>query len=228
MVPLRPRLVLILLALLATGPRAAAAPEDAVLSAWFSAQARLETWTAVFTQTRYLKALARPLTNTGRVWFASPDRFRWELGDPVRSVAVRDGDTMLLLNPRLRRAEVHRLSAVPAGPLREALALLDTGFPRDPEVFRERFEVQGMDAGADGVTLRMVPRDAGARRFLPALAVTFDPESHDLRATEFTLADGSRVRTDFRGSVRDGEVDPVRFDTSVPEGFRVVETGGTP
>lgn len=226
MVSLRSGLALILLA--GALVRGGDAPGDAILDAWFTAQSRLDSWSAGFTQTRYLKALARPLTNSGHVWFASPNRFRWELGDPVRSVAIRDGNTLVLLSPRLQRAERHDLATVPPGPLREALALLDTGFPRDRSEFERRFEVRSVEPAPDGITLKLVPRDADAVRFLPALSLTLDPATFDLQATEFTLADGSRVHTRFRDPQRNPAPEPDRFDTTVPGGFRLQDSPPTP
>ena len=66
---------------------APAADTNAMLTAWFAAQTNLQTWSASFIQTRSLKTLVQPLTSTGRVSVASPDRFRWELGDPPQTIA---------------------------------------------------------------------------------------------------------------------------------------------
>src|SRR5262245_23984784 len=53
---------------------------SAALRSWLAAQTNIQTWSADFVQTRTLKALAQPLTASGHVWFAAPNRFRWELG----------------------------------------------------------------------------------------------------------------------------------------------------
>src|SRR6266581_4757742 len=53
-----------------------------LLAQWLSAQTNLQTWSADVTQTRSLKTLTQPLTARGRVWFAAPNRFRWELLEP--------------------------------------------------------------------------------------------------------------------------------------------------
>ena len=72
--------------------RARAADTNALLNAWHAAQTNLHTWTANFTQTRTLKTLRQPLVATGQVWFAKPDRFRWELGQPAQTIALRRAD----------------------------------------------------------------------------------------------------------------------------------------
>ena len=41
---------------------------------WLDAQTNVSTWSAEFIQTRTLASLTQPLTATGRVWFAAPNR----------------------------------------------------------------------------------------------------------------------------------------------------------
>src|SRR5579885_2250676 len=66
--------------------------DDALLTGWRNAQTNIQTWEADFVQTRTLKSLTHPLTATGHVWFAAPNRFHWELGHPPQTIAVRDAD----------------------------------------------------------------------------------------------------------------------------------------
>jgi outer membrane lipoprotein-sorting protein len=75
---------------------------DAQFERWFAAQTNLQSWAADFTQTRSLKVLAQPLVSTGKVWVA-PSRFRWELGQPAQTIALRQPDQMFIIYPRLKR-----------------------------------------------------------------------------------------------------------------------------
>ena len=59
------------------------------LNAWMDQQAKIKTWSADVVQIRNLKSLTRPLKSRGQVWFLQPNRFRWQLGDPPRTIAVR-------------------------------------------------------------------------------------------------------------------------------------------
>ena len=59
------------------------------LSRFLSAQTNLHTWSADLTQIRQLKTLTQPLVSTGHVWFAAPNKFRWEIGSPAQTIAVR-------------------------------------------------------------------------------------------------------------------------------------------
>src|SRR5216684_501252 len=66
-----------------------AADSESALTMWLASQTNIQTWSAEVIQTRALKSLAQPLTATGRVWFAAPNRFRWELGTPPQTIALR-------------------------------------------------------------------------------------------------------------------------------------------
>ena len=79
-------LVLVLLAFPVAGHGASV---EAMFDKWYAVQTNLQSWSASFTQTRALKVLTQPLVSTGKVWVA-PGRFRWELGDPIRTLAVRE------------------------------------------------------------------------------------------------------------------------------------------
>ena len=77
-----------LLCFAALGRSGRAADTNALLGSWFAAQTNIQTWTSEFVQTRTFKSLTQPLMATGHVWFAAPDRFRWEIPNPP-SIAIR-------------------------------------------------------------------------------------------------------------------------------------------
>jgi hypothetical protein len=108
----------------------AAGPDDQ-FDKWFAVQTNLQSWSADFIQTRSLKVLAQPLVSAGKVW-VKPGEFRWELGQPVQTIVLRRPDQLLIVYPRLKRAERYSLDGVPSGPMKDALALLDASLPRCP------------------------------------------------------------------------------------------------
>src|ERR1041385_2872664 len=95
---------------LLAGEKVSANDTNSLVSSWLAAQTNVQTWSADFTQTKTLKSLVQPLTATGRVWFANPDRFRWELGHPPQTIAVRSGDEMRVIYPSLKRVELYPLN----------------------------------------------------------------------------------------------------------------------
>src|SRR5689334_19884203 len=122
------------------GNLSAADPPPAVAS-WLAAQTNIQTWSADFVQTRTLKSLTQPLTASGHVWFAAPNRFRWELGNPAQTIAVRAPTEMLVIYPRLKRVERFPLTGEQTGPWRDALELLETGFPRSEAEMTSRLKI---------------------------------------------------------------------------------------
>jgi outer membrane lipoprotein-sorting protein len=202
--------------------RALAGPaEEAWVSRWLASATNLVTWQAGVTQTRHLKALTQPLVSTGKVWFAAPNSFRWELGDPPQSIALRSGDQLTVLTPRLKRAERVSLGSAAGAPVNDMLALLDAGFPRDPEAFAKRFEVTGVSTNAGVVRLDLKPREASARRMMPALAVELDELGWGLKGTDLTFVDGSRLRNEFSAVVTNAPMSPELFRTNLDAGWKV-------
>ena len=197
--------------------------DDALLDRWFASQAKIDSWTAAFTQTRTLKALKEPLRADGRVWFAAPNRFRWELGDPPQTIAVREASQMVIVYPRLRRAEKYSLTDEAAGQWRDALTLIETGMPRDRATLEERFRQESFTVQEQTAVLVLKPRSAQARRMIAGVRVEFHVESLMLTATELRFADGSTLRNDFRDVEVNPALDDGRFQAPIGEGYEVRE-----
>ena len=157
---------LVMLGLLPIGftVSAISAETDATLTAWLNAQTNLQTWSANVTQTRSLKSLTQPLVAQGRVWFAAPNQFRWEIGEPATTIAVRQPEQMLVIYPKLRRAERYPLHGDQAGPWKDTLALLEAGFPRGQSELDARFKVISQSASNGVHEVVLQPRSASARR----------------------------------------------------------------
>jgi outer membrane lipoprotein-sorting protein len=217
------RLLLLLAGLGWSGLAVRAADTNALLSAWLQAQTNVHTWTAEFTQTRSLKALAQPLTTQGRVTFSAPNQFRWELGNPAQTIAVRQANQMLVLYPKLKRVEKFPLDAANAGPWKDALALLEAGFPRSRADLEGAFRVVSVTETGGVARLVLQPKSAQARKFMPEISIEFSITDHDMRATEMKFADGSTMRNDFRGSVLNPKIEPTVFAPEIPADFKTVE-----
>src|ERR1700722_4228632 len=180
-------------------PSALAQSQDlnALLSAWLNSQTNIQTWSADFTQIRTLKALTQPLTSTGHVWFAAPNRFHWELGHPPQTIAVRDADQLMVIYPKLKRAERYSLGGAAATEWKDTLALLDAGFPRSHAEVESRFNILSQQT-ANGIhTLTLQPKSETARKFMPQIKISFDTNSFALHSTELQFQDGSTMENIF-------------------------------
>lgn len=203
-----------------------AADTNAVLNAWLAAQANLQTWTANFTQTRTLKTLEQPLVATGHIWFATPNRFRWELGAPAQTIAVRNAEEMFVIYPRLKRAEKYPLGGNTPGEWRDMLSLLDAGFPHDRAGLDARFRVLSLAESNGSWLLALQPKSAFARKMMSEIRVGLSADSFALTSTELVFADSSRMRNDFTNGVLNPVLDEKIFDWKPDPDFKVTEPLG--
>ncbi|MBI5383333.1 MAG: outer membrane lipoprotein carrier protein LolA [Verrucomicrobia bacterium] len=195
----------------------------AVLDSWFFAQTNLHTWSAELIQTRSLKVLTQPLVSTGRVWVVVPDHFRWELGQPAQTIALRQPDTLFVIYPKLKRAEKYPIDDKQPGPWREALALLEASFPRSRAEMESRFRVLSVTQTNAVWQLALQPKSALARRMMSEIQVCFRTNDFSLTATELKFGDGSTMRNDFFNSVRNPALDEHIFDAKLGPDITVVE-----
>ena len=202
-------------------PLSAAEP-NAMINSWLSAQTNLQTWSADFVQTRTLKSLAQPAVAQGKVSFAAPDRFHWEITDPSPTMAIRSGPELWVIYPKLKRAERYPLTNA-AGPWRDTLALLEAGFPRSRADLESRFRVQSTVVTNGVCAVDLQPKSASARRMIPRITVLFATDDFALRATELAFADGSTMRNDFTNRVTNPQLDHGMFTPKLDADFTVTE-----
>jgi outer membrane lipoprotein-sorting protein len=195
-----------------------------LLRSWFAAQTNLQTWSADLTQTRSLKALAQPLTARGHVWFAAPNRFRWELTSPSSTIAVREPEQMLVIYPQLKRAERYSLRQEASGPWKDTLALLEAGFPRSQTELESQFRLLSETVNSSGLCeLTLQPRAPAARRLMPQIKIAFATNDLRLRATELQFADGSTLRNDFSNDQLNPPLDDALFAPKLDSDVTIVD-----
>jgi outer membrane lipoprotein-sorting protein len=195
---------------------------DARFNQWFAAQTNLQSWSGDFTQTRSLKVLTQPLVATGKVW-VTPGQFRWELGQPAQTIALRQPDQLLIVYPRLKRAEKYSLTGVPTGPLKDALALMDASLPRDRAAMEERFRLLSATETNSILQMTLQPRSASARKLISEILIGFRTNDFSIAVTEMKFADGSILRNDFTNVVLNQPIDPAMFEVKLAADVTVVE-----
>jgi outer membrane lipoprotein-sorting protein len=167
--------------------------------------------------------MVHPLTATGQVWFAAPNRFRWELGHPPQTIAVRAETELLILYPRLKRVERFPLTGTQTGPWRDALSLLESGFPRNQADLEARYHIASLTFSGHQGEVVLRPKSEAARRMIPQLKIDFDTQNFTLLATELQFTDGSTMRNDFKNSVLNPQIDPGIFAPEIPKDYKVSE-----
>ncbi len=218
------KLALIFGLLLCTNPQAIrAANPNELVSKWLLQQTNIHTWSADFVQTRALKSMTQPLVSTGQVWFAAPNRFHWELGNPAQTIAVRQPEQMLLIYPKLKRVEKYPLSGAASGPWRDALGLLEAGFPRSQAEVDSRFNTQSIEAKNGVCEITLQPKSSAARKMMSQIKIAFGTNDFLLRATELKFADGSTMRNDFSNPKLNEKLDEKLFSPELDSSYKVVE-----
>jgi outer membrane lipoprotein-sorting protein len=225
MVPIRSRLaqgvkILLLFVLVYS---AAAADTNAVLESWLAAQSQLKTWTADFTQTRTLKTFREPLLSTGHLTFKAPNNFRWELLSPQQTLAIRNSNEMVVIYPKLKRAEKYPLTGAGNEPWRDALALMDAGFPASRAELESRFKLTSISFTGELAQIIMEPRSAMARRFMNEVQLILRMNDFSMAANQLRFADGSTMRNDFTKAVKNPTIQSNAFSAELPADYKVIE-----
>lgn len=193
------------------------------LEGWLARQAQVRSWVADVVQTRKLKALVRPLESRGRIWVRYPNRFRWQLGDPPRTIAVRTDDELRIVYPQLRRVERYALSENIDPSWRQVLALMVVGFPSKASEFYARYELLEAQQTGDGWRFELRPVAREARRLIDRVRLEIDQQDATIRATELILADASIMRTDFNHHQINPVLDEALFAVEATEGFEIID-----
>jgi len=195
---------------------------DVQFNQWFAVQTNLQSWSGDFTQTRTLTVLNQPLVSHGKVW-VKPGEFRWELGQPVQTIVLRRPDQLLIVYPRLKRAEKYPLDAAPTGPMKDALALLDATLPRDRATMEKSFRLLSATETNSILQMTLQPKSDSARKFIGEIVIGFHTNDFMIAATEMRFADGSSLRNDFTNVVVNQPIEPKLFEADLPADYTVSE-----
>jgi len=160
---------------------------------------------------------------TGHVWFAMPNRFRWELGVPAKTIALRQNDQMYVIYPGLKRAERYPMGPQAPSEWREAISLLEAGFPRDRQELDQRFHILALEQREGSWEITLQPTSAFARRMMSEIRIGLATNDFALTSTELVFIDGSRMRTDFSNSKMNSKIDESLLDFKPGPDFKVTE-----
>jgi len=193
------------------------------MNTWMDQQAEIKTWSADVVQIRNLKSLVRPLKSRGRVWFRQPNRFRWQLGDPPRTIAVRKDDELLIIYPRLKQIERFAAGEDVDPAWKQVLALLEVGFPSDSKTFFSRYELVRTTRLKKSWKFELRPAAEVARKLLDRVNVEISMRDFALLATELVFPDGSTMKNEFIRRQLNPDLDEALFDFEIEEGYTVVD-----
>ena len=198
------------------------APDLAPIKRWLTKQEDLHTLQADFKQTRSYKNLRDPLALPGHVWYSAPGAFRWEIGDPPKTVVLRRGENYYVISPAKKHAERTPTAALNETANARRMPMMDFPFAKNFEDFNRRFEVVSVATEGTLCHLELLPRDVQAKNALAAIRIDFNTENGHLMAFEFVTRDGSSMRNEFSNVRINQKLDPHQFDYDFT-GYEVVD-----
>ena len=181
------------------------------LEAWIARQKDLKSLEAEFVQERKLPSLKKPVSTPGRLRMERPGKLLWELGQPVKTMAVSDGATMTLVDVAKKRAK--RIDA-DAAEARQFTLLSHKAF-NDLAGFQAAFELIESRV-TDGIyQLTARPKDKQMRKHVTWLFLDIDLKTQELRALDLEMEDKSRIRTVFSKAKINPKIDPAIFQPNL-------------
>ena len=217
-------LVVLLLTLVSLG---AAEPsfDFSLLENSFQVQKKIRSISAEFIQTRALKTLKSPIAIKGRFWFEAPDMFRWELGEPAKSIVIGSQKGVSIIQPAKKRVEkidfTHSAQSQGAPDFLRMMNMLSS---RSVENLQNEMNILSLKNTGSNCRLEMLPKDPQMAKGLTSLVLDFDQSTGYWIAFEVVTREGSSMRTEFRNVQLNAKLDTqiFQYDTT---GYRIDEAG---
>jgi outer membrane lipoprotein-sorting protein len=152
----------------------------------------------------------------------SPNRFRWELGEPAHTIAIQTGEELVIIYPRLKQMERFPSKDITDPAWRQVMALLKVGFPRDSQSFFASYKLLSIRQSDKAWQFEVQPAAVEARKLLAKIRIEVSSDNLALRATELDFADGSRMRNQFSRHRLNSEVDEALFEVPMDKEYHVV------
>ena len=169
------------------------------LKTWLSSQRSIHSVSADFTQIRAFKTLKSPLTIKGHVWLESPNRFRWQLGEPPKTIIIGNRSETMILHPLKHRAEKRQLST-PGSAFQgqgDPFGMMGLSGGHSFEEFQKQMRVLAIRSVGARCHLEMLPRDPQAMGALSSINLDFDTATGEWRSFEIVTKEGSSILTEF-------------------------------
>jgi outer membrane lipoprotein-sorting protein len=163
------------------------------------AQKKIRSISADFIQTRALKTLKSPLAIKGRFWFEAPDRFRWELGEPAKSIIIGSRQELTIIQPlkkKVEKIDLTKASHTKNGP--EFIRMMEMISSNSLENFQKEMHIISLKNLGPNCRLEVVPKNPETAKGLSSLLLDFEQSTGYWVAFELVTKEGSSMRTEFQ------------------------------
>jgi len=210
----------------APNPDAALIPQgeptnaEQLLALWLGSYTGLETLQVSFTQERKLKTIKLPIRSSGKLWMETGSgRFRWQVGDPPKTVVTGDGDQIKIAHTRRQKVEYRKSGGDADAP---GFSMIAGGFPRTVSGFLKEYRILKAEKHSEFFELHTRPLRGESAQAVETMVYLIDLDDYFLRGFDISLRDGSEVRSEFHDVRRNPSIpaSQYQFDTS---GYEVSE-----
>ena len=175
-----------------------------VVKKWIAHRSSVTSVSASFVQERHLKALKRPIINTGKLWVKAPRLFRWEVGSPAESIAISKNGTFLMIRPIKKSAEIHSVKGLKNNGRSPVSMFFEAGFPNDYKDFTRRFTVTDITRRDGNFLISLKVNDRRTSLALRKIVFEMNAKTYITESMEIRFRDTSSIKTKF-SDVRENE-----------------------
>ncbi|HEY2710956.1 MAG TPA: outer membrane lipoprotein carrier protein LolA [Chthoniobacterales bacterium] len=166
---------------------------------------------AEFEEEKEVHFMNKPISGSGRVWFAAPNKFRRELNGNSPSVTVSDGQQLWIYYPKFQSAEHYSLGK--HSPLDAGIAAITAAL--NLENVESSYHITGSKTAA-GYELQLLPRNPSLKRLLKTFTIQMNGDLQ-VQRTEMTQPSGDHIVTIYRNESRN-PIPPDTFEFKPPPG----------
>lgn len=188
---------------------------------WIDRQSSVTSVEASFVQERHFKALKRPIIHAGKLWFKSPSLFRWQIGTPVESVAIKRRSELFLLRPQKMTGEHFTQSSDRLRRTAPGTLFFDLGFPRSHEDFTEKFTVTNVTLMDGSYYISVKVNDIRTSLALRKIVFEVDAKSFRTKGIVMRFRDSSSVNTRFSAVRENSSLDDSLFSFDIT-GYKII------
>src|SRR6476660_7137431 len=191
-----------------------AAISDSELKNLLAAIRQNRTTQADFQEERVIRLMKKPITNSGRIWFQPPNKFRREVKGSSPSVTVSDGRELWIYYPNFKSAERYPLGK--GSPLDATVAAINSAL--NLENIETCFNIAATKT-ENGNELQLLPRTAAMKRVFQKLDLRIN-DKFRVERTDMLLPNGDRIVTRYSNQTR-APIPPSTFEFKPPSGTEV-------
>lgn len=163
----------------------------------FEARRNIKTISADFIQTRMLKTLRSPIAVKGHFWYTASDCFRWQLGDPPRTIIIGTDKGTVFIQPLQKHAAKNSLPNPGNSPNGQAFQMMGLSGAGTLEDFQKQMNVLSLKTSGTRCHLEMLPKDPLASRGLSSINLDFDTGTGQWLGFEIVTREGSSICTEL-------------------------------